>query len=230
MAFNRKKPRHRCGRAHRAKLARREAARIAAQQEAVKAQAQSGISHTPGPTPLNGQKAGPRPEIPIQDAQEGPGLRGIGDVDADATKPAATHQEPPLANVALFENQFETRADARLARRAILARWRPKPEHTEAVLTKATVKALENQAKLNEVIAVAKLHLEAHKTIVSDEHHGDRMDYHERALQIRSKVGDYVPGASGPPISINTGGGSAAVSIFLPAKDELQELDRLDQP
>jgi hypothetical protein len=248
MSFQRKQ-RHRRGRIWRA---RQEAKRLAAERQAAdpaNAQAPSGNSNTPGPNPIaltgSGLKApGTEAGIPRQDAQGRPGSRGSGDSGPEPNQTARTPQEashaaspaaqqaqqaPQGFQTALFERKDETRSDARLARRAILNRWRPKPEATEAVLTKATVMALKDEAKANEVIAVAKLHLEAHKTVVSDEHHGDRMDYHERALQIRTKVGDYIP-AGGPPINISTGGGHAAVSIFLPAKEEIPDLDRLDQP
>lgn len=135
--------------------------------------------------------------------------------------PGSGAESGPMPQVELFERPHETIADARLARRAIMRSWEPEPRATQAVLTKAAMMALREDAKLNEVIAVGKLQLDAHGKIMAEEHHNDRMGYHERALQVRAKVGDYVPGTNGPQINVNTGGGPAAVSIFLPAVDQM---------
>lgn len=108
------------------------------------------------------------------------------------------------------------REDVRLARMAIRKRWEPEPEQTHAVLARATEVALKDMAAPATVIAVAKLHLDAHRQVQADEHHDDRLEYHERALQIRSKVGDYIPPAgAGSQIGINVATGGN-LTIVLP--------------
>lgn len=121
-----------------------------------------------------------------------------------------------LPKTALFEREHSSREDVRLARMAIRKRWEPEPEQTHAVLNKATQIALAETAQVGTVLAVAKLHLDAHRQIQSDEHHDDRLEYHERALQIRSKVGDYIPPAgAGSQIGINVASGGN-LTIHLP--------------
>lgn len=122
-----------------------------------------------------------------------------------------------------------------MAIRAIRLGWldrAPKPEHTEAVMTKATMLALNESAKPHEVIAVSKLHIEYHSRVLSHLHHDDRMEYYERQRQMRAKVGDYVPPSGGPPINVNSNGGPVAVSIFLPSVDPIQDdiIDPADRP
>lgn len=119
-----------------------------------------------------------------------------------------------LPKTALFEREHGTREDVRLARMAIRKRWQPEAAQTHAVLNKATEIAMRDSAPAGTVIAVAKLHLDAHRQVQSDEHHDDRLEYHERALQIRSKVGDYIPsGSSQIGIHVASGGN---LQIVLP--------------
>lgn len=121
-----------------------------------------------------------------------------------------------LVKTAMFERPREAREDVRLARMAIRKRWEPTAEETHAVLTKATIIALQETAPAPVVLAVAKLHLDAHRQVQADEHHDDRLEYHERALQIRSKVGDYIPPAgAGSQIGINVATGGN-LTIVLP--------------
>lgn len=125
-----------------------------------------------------------------------------------------------LPETALFERPRLAREDVRLARMAIRKRWEPVAEQTHAVLNKATEVALADTAHPQTVIAVAKLHLDAHRQVQADEHHDDRLEYHERALQIRSKVGDYIP-PSGTQIGINVAtGGNLHITIPHNFRDE----------
>jgi len=129
--------------------------------------------------------------------------------------PSATGGDGGMPETAMFERPREAREDVRLARMAIRKRWEPTPEETHAVLTKATIIALQETAPAPVVLAVAKLHLDAHRQIQSDEHHDDRLEYHERALQIRSKVGDYIPPSGTSQIGINVASGGT-LQIVLP--------------
>lgn len=133
-------------------------------------------------------------------------------------------EQPISRPTALFERPDECRTDARLARMAIRRRWEPEPKDTKEILCKATEMALEKGATLPMVVAVAKLHLDAHRQIQSDEHHDDRMDYQDRALRLRSNLNDHV-GTSRVNIA---GGDGSNVLIYLPSQDDdPDEVDRV---
>lgn len=210
-----KKRRHKAGRRVREKIQRRlERERLAAE---------AARQNNPGSEPqLNtGVAAGPDVRIPRQTQPHAVSGGGSGAMAPEASCPAKSPQEGSQGfQTALFDRRDETRSDARLARRAILNRWRPKPEATEAVLTKATMMALDEHAKVNDVIAVGKLHLDAHKTLVGDEHHGDRMDYYERALALRANEA----GIPGTGIQMETDG-PAKVTVYLPNNRRGESLD-----
>lgn len=109
------------------------------------------------------------------------------------------------------------REDVRLARMAIRKRWEPEPEQTHAVLARATEVALKDMAAPATVIAVAKLHLDAHRQVQADEHHDDRLEYHDRALSLRREVADV-------PLPITVNGSGNNICIFLPHNDR-DEID-----
>ena len=133
-----------------------------------------------------GSQDGPNPAPGHLDALQAlPLAHGLPDAEAANpsenladTPPAATvtaapgsgAESGPMPQVELFERPHETIADARLARRAIMRSWEPEPRATQAILTKAAMMALRDEAKLNEVIAVGKLHLDAHGKIMAEEH------------------------------------------------------------
>ena len=82
----------------------------------------------------------------------------------------------------------------------------------------------QEEPTLPQLIGVAKLALDIERQNQGEEHHDDRMSYAERALQLRSKVGDYrPPGVGGTAIGVETDG-AARVSIYLPARDEDAEI------
>lgn len=222
MSFPKKK-KYRAGRRERERRERRaERERLAAE-----AAGQNMPSSDPQRVTATGVAAGSNARTPRQDAQDGPGSRGNGEMAQTTAQgvPAAPNA-PQGFQTAMFERLRETRSDARLARRAILNRWRPKPEATEAVLTKATVQALKDDAKIHEVIAVAKLHLAAHQTVVNDEHHCDRMDYHETALELRARDSG-IPGGSAGLQMETDGKGSTRVTVYLPNNSRAEPVDEL---
>lgn len=96
----------------------------------------------------------------------------------------------------------------------------PKPEHTEAVITKATTIALKPDAKPHEVIAVGKLHLEFQSRVLGHMHHDDRMDYYERALAFRERDSG-IPGGTGIEMEAE---GRAKITVYLP-NNRRAELD-----
>lgn len=202
MSFPKKKIRRR-GRQARERHQRR----LLREQEAAAAQKNS---QGTDPQLTTGVGAGIQPAKAPQDAPGRVQGEGIGEIGAGSQTP------PQPAPVALFERLRETRSDVRMARRALLNRWRPKPEVTEAILTKASVMALDDKAKVGEVIAVGKLHLDAHRQAIADEHHGERLDYYDRALDHR------IAGSSGPMpgggvgVHVQGEGRDVSVVVFLP--------------
>lgn len=133
-------------------------------------------------------------------------------VAQDTAAPVGSGGEAqPLPHVELFERPHETNADVRLARMAIKRSWEPEPRATQAILTKAAMMALRDEAKLNEVVAVAKLHLDAHGKVMVEEHHNDRMEYYDRALALRASDA----GMPGTGIRMETDG-KAKVTVYLP--------------
>ena len=95
----------------------------------------------------------------------------------------------------------------------------PKPEHTEAVITKATTIALNPDAKPHEVLAVGKLHLEYQSRVLGHLHHEDRMGYYRQALALRERDS----GMPGTGIEMEAEG-RAKITVYLP-NNRRAELD-----
>jgi hypothetical protein len=69
-----------------------------------------------------------------------------------------------------------------------------------------------------QLLGAAKLALDVERQNQAEEHHGERMEYAERALAMRAKVGDYRP-PQGQIARVDTDG-PTSVSIYLPAREE----------
>lgn len=187
-------------------------------------------SQTPGASQganqATGMVAGPDPAIPRLNAYGGPGTQGHGEMAEGAAEQAQRPQEASQGyQTPMFERIRETRTDAYMTRRALRLGWldkAPKPEHIEAVLTKATVQALSNEAKPHEVQAVAKLQLEYSTRVLNHEHHEDRMDYYRQALALRERDAGMDGGGAG--MSMETEG-PAKVTVYLPNNRRADILD-----
>jgi len=225
MSFPKKKTRRR-GRIAREKYKRR----LERERQAAEEAARTGSTIPQGRDPqLNaGIAAGPNAGIPSQDAQGGPGRRGggAGVSEPAQTSPNATQGQPEAHETPLFERRDNIRADANMMRRALRLEWldrAPKPEHTEAVLTKGTMQALQEDAKPHEVLAIAKLHLDYHSRVLSHEHHQDRMEYYRQALALREKDAG-LPGGAGMEMETT---GPAKVTVYLPNNRRAEVMDEL---
>lgn len=127
------------------------------------------------------------------------------------------------APTALFEHDQCLRTDAKLARRALLQDWHPDRGKVRALVAKLSDAVLKGEldGKPLSPAAVIKgievLH-SFDRLIVADEHHADRMDYHERALNARAA--NRMPGTVAGPkmgVSLETeSGGKPCVVIYLP--------------
>ena len=198
--------------------------------------------------PVQGRIDAPPEAATVQDAtqprpgdqESNPGAGPAGQPIAPGTTGTSVLAQPPTGDgqqprqVALFESRPDVTKDARLARMAIKRSWEPQPEATAAVLTKATVMALKEDAKVEHVVAIAKLHLDAHAKVMTEEHHNDRLEYYERALEAR--MSGALP-AGGTGIKMETdGSGKASVMVYRPNNardgldDELRPEDLLDRP
>lgn len=194
-------------------LSMHERAELAAQRAERAEQAKQAIQANPAASPL----AQGLPGAPVANPSEV--LAGTPTAAQEAAAPGSGADASTLPQVELFERPHETHQDARLARRAIMRSWEPEPRATQAILTKAAMMALRDEAKLHEVIAVGKLHLDAHGKIMTEEHHNDRMGYYEAVQDFRRQTSD-IPAM---PLTINQSGGN--IAIFLPhnERDELAE-------
>ena len=127
-------------------------------------------------------------------------------------------------DTALFERPQETRSDAIQVRRAVKRRWETDKRMSEAILTKIGIKALQDdQLSMPQLLGAGKLMLDIERQNQAEEHHTERMDYAERALQMRAKVGQYKPPVAGAMVET---AGPAKISIYLP--DNQREADDLD--
>lgn len=143
-----------------------------------------------------------------------PQARGPISQDGNPSDSASAGGDGGTPETALFDRPQTTRSDVRLARMAIRKRWEPEAEQTHAILNKASQMALLETAPMPNVIAVAKLHLDAHRQVQSDEHHDDRLEYHDRALQLRAVAGGV------NVVNIDTAGGDSRINIYLPNQDD----------
>jgi hypothetical protein len=135
---------------------------------------------------------------------------------------------------ALFERQSEAVPDVAMVRQAKRERWGTSKPVQEIVIQKALTLAAglpwttptgeirQEEWTPPQVLGAAKLALDVERQNQTEEHHGDRMGYAERALQMRAKVGDYRP-ANVAAIGVETDG-AARVSIYLPARDDDAEI------
>ena len=216
MAPKPKKKRHRAGREYREKLRRR----AERQQQAAE---QGAAQHSPGTV----TGAGPDARIPSQDAQDGLGSRGggVGVSEPARTGPNATQALPAAPETALFERRDNIRSDANMVRRALRLEWldrAPKPDVIDAVLTKASMQALDKDAKPHEVLAVAKLQLDFNSRVLGHEHHTDRMEYYRQTMAFREKEAGL--GGSGGGMTMETEG-PAKVTVYLPNNRRGEVLD-----
>ena len=147
------------------------------------------------------------------------------------TPPVAAHDAATPPQTALFESKGGAKGDAALIRRAVKHHWNPDPRVAQAILDKIGLLAMKDQEQGGftkpQLLAGAKVYLDATKQYQSEEHHADRMEYADRSLQLRAKVGEFDPARV--QVNLNTGGGPAAVSIFLPAVDEPDDPCTIDQ-
>lgn len=207
-----------------AKRGRRARARF--QRRLARMQADAATTHNPSTRPqlTTGAGAGQTPPSGPRLAQDRDGQRGGGEV---VSTPPVAPETPPGPQTALFERRDNIRSDARLVAKAIEFGWIPRSEVTEAIMTKASMQALADNAKPHEVTAVAKLHLVARSQEMAHAHHQERMDYHERALSLRREQADIDPV---PSVVVNNNG-QAAVSIYIPEnfRDSPQPED-IDEP
>lgn len=125
---------------------------------------------------------------------------------------------------ALFESRGGTRGDTNLVTRAIKKRWETDKRMSEAILTKIGLKALQDEKlTMPQLLGAGKLMLDVERQNQAEEHHVERMDYAERALQMRAKVGQYKPPVAGATVET---AGPAKISIYLPENN--RQADDLD--
>jgi hypothetical protein len=200
-----KKKTRRRGRIARAKYHRRMLRQL-------EAEAAARDPHGTKPQLIPGAGAG-QPPTGHQMAHGGGAQRGGGEV---VSTPTEAPESPPGVQTALFERRDNIRSDARLVAKAIEFGWLPKAEVTEAIMTKASMQALEDKAKPHEVTAVAKLHLVARAQEMAHVHHQERMDYHDRALEHRI-AGTGAGGGAGVGVHVHQGDGKdVSVLVYLP--------------
>lgn len=97
--------------------------------------------------------------------------------------------------------------------------WQPAAAMTRTVIEKATELALRDTTKLEGVVAVAKLHLDAHKQVQIEEHNDDRYEFNERVFEHKKETG-----SGAVPLNVGVGvrvgqeqaGNDVSVLIYLP--------------
>lgn len=193
----------------------------------------------PGQTAILINKPGvistPRPRTGPPVGESGAALAGT-PVSQPTAQEAAAEAQPgeasdPGSDTRLFEYGKGIDKDAKIIARARRERWKTDPKLAELVVKKLAHKALglnwknaNGETEPPEVFTAhqlgvaATIMLNVERLNQSEEHHADRMDLNERALQLRSRVGEYRPSAGGAAVSVETDG-PARVSIYLPERD-----------
>ncbi len=159
------------------------------------------------------------PPIAPNSLSNAPGGDKVPRVELDAAlDPKLANMGVPIAQGAigggsqetqLFERRQESRSDAGMARRAIKHRWETPKPLSEVVIRKALTLAAglpwtrpdgtvrQEEFTPIQMLGAARLALDVDRSNQSDEHHFDRLDYHERSLAARNgSMSDGVPGVT----------------------------------
>ncbi len=140
---------------------------------------------------------------------------------AEAEARQAAQPESVISDTPLFEQQSEVLADLALVQQAKRERWgTPKPLSERVIVKALKLAAGEEWVSADgsvrkeewsppQLIGAAKLALDVERQKQGDEHHGDRMVYHNRALDMRAET------AGIGSLTINNNGPSG-VAIFIP--------------
>lgn len=129
-------------------------------------------------------------------------------------------------NTALFDEKRHMRWDAKQARRAALEDWRPDRRVVKAAVTKVSQAVLTGEMdgqKLTPPMTLKGVEL-LHgfdRLITADQHHDDRLDYHDRALDSRNSGSGTIAGLQ----LTNDGAGKSSVVVYIPDNGRSMPLD-----
>jgi hypothetical protein len=138
----------------------------------------------------------------------------------------------PIIDTALFERPQETRSDAKLVKRAIRQRWNTPKQLSEVVLQKALTLAAglpwrgpDGQQRTQEfspaqLLGAGKLALDIERQNQHEEHHGDRMEYADKALAQRGQYNPAVRAAAKLTLGAESDSGQSVefgVAVYLPS-------------
>lgn len=107
-----------------------------------------------------------------------------------------------------------------MVRMAMQKEWRPPAAMSKVVMERATELALRDTTPLQGVVAVMKLHLDAHKQVQIEEHNDDRYEFNERVFEHKKETGN-----GAVPLNVGVGvrvsgqeqaGNDVSVLIYLP--------------